>query len=489
MQYDREARLTLQVAELDYMGDATTCQASSAYNAVPTTKFCAGHPLPGDHDPNSSQYAILSNGTLNSFPEVEQGICNGDSGGPTYWDNGSPEYVAAGIASSSKGCALDTAPGQFNRVGDFYNAFMRRDGNPFGLPEPLSEMHIAATVGQYGTRGHGSGMWFATTGDTSRPMAANLNNDGYDDIVYRGKCGSGGECWRTHLGGPSSFNTTSYGTGLQFYTSGVTATPMAADFNGDGYDDVAYRGKCGSDNHQCWRVHLNNQSGGFNVADYGNSIWFYTSGPTSKPLSGDFNADGYADIAYRGKCGGGGSQCWRVHLNNHNGGFAVTSYGNGMWFYESGISSTPVTGDFNADGYADIAYRGKCGGDGHECWRVHVNNRSGSFLPGQDFGSSLWTYQYKITSMPFAIDHDGDGFTDIGYHGKWGSSGSQTWRLHLNQRGSSFSAHHAGSSMWFSKSDARSAPMVGDFNRDGVDGIVYYGRCGSGGDCWRLHQR
>lgn len=55
-----------------------------------------------------------------------------------------------------------------------------------------------------------------------------------------------------------------------------------------------------------------------------------------KTLSGDFNGDGYTDLAYYGKGGNGAIDCWRVHLNNKNGQFSATSYGGDMWFGDCG---------------------------------------------------------------------------------------------------------------------------------------------------------
>ena len=67
----------------------------------------------------------------------------------------------------------------------------------------------------------------------------------------------------------------------------------------------------------------------------------------------------YSDIVYYGKCGEG-DECWRTHLNDTNGKFTTTSYGSNMWFEGDKPIHTPLAGDFNKDGYTDIAYYGRC---------------------------------------------------------------------------------------------------------------------------------
>ena len=163
-----------------------------------------------------------------------------------------------------------------------------------------------------------------------------------------------------------------YGGDMWFEGHDPINRPMSGDFNGDGYSDIAYFGKCSNDNLDCWRVHLNNKNGSFTTTSYGGDMWFEGHDPINRPMSGDFNGDGYSDIAYFGKCSNDNLDCWRVHLNNKNGSFTTTSYGGDMWFEGEGHRNAPMAGDFNGDGYSDIAYFGKCSNDNLDCWRVHL---------------------------------------------------------------------------------------------------------------------
>ncbi|QVY65039.1 VCBS repeat-containing protein [Polaribacter sp. Q13] len=310
-----------------------------------------------------------------------------------------------------------------------------------------------------------------------------LTRKKYLDIIYYGKCGNGSDCWRTHLNDKNGkFNITSYGDDMWFQGDKPVNAPVAGDFNKDGYTDIAYYGKCnnGSD---CWRVHLNDKNGKFTVTSYGGDIWFKGDKPVSAPVAGDFNKDGYTDIAYYGKCNNG-DDCWRVHLNNKNGKFTVTSYGGDMWFQDNKPVSAPVAGDFNKDGYTDIAYYGKCG-NGDDCWRVHLNDKNGKFTV-TSYGGDMWFKDDKPINAPVAGDFNRDGYTDIAYYGKCGN-GDDCWRVNLNDKNGKFTVTSYGSDMWFKGEDPVSAPVAGDFNRDGYTDIAYYGKCGNGDDCWRVH--
>ena len=219
------------------------------------------------------------------------------------------------------------------------------------------------------------------------PLAGDFNKDGYTDIAYYGKCDDGKKCWRVHLNDKNGkFTITSYGDSMWFEGDKPINAPVAGDFNKDGYTDIAYYGKC-DDGKKCWRVHLNDKNGKFTTTSYGDNMWFEGDKPINAPVAGDFNKDGYTDIAYYGKCDDG-KKCWRVHLNDTNGKFTTTSYGGGMWFEGDEPLNAPVAGDFNHDGYTDIAYYGKCG-DGEGCWRVHLNDKKGGFTV-TSFGGNMW---------------------------------------------------------------------------------------------------
>ena len=321
-----------------------------------------------------------------------------------------------------------------------------------------------------------------TVANNSAVMTELLRKD-YSDIIYYGKCGDGNDCWRAHINDKNGkFTTTSYGGNMWFEGEKPINTPVAGDFNKDGYTDIAYYGKVG-DGDDCWRVHLNDKNGKFTTTSYGGNMWFEGDKPINTPVAGDFNNDGYTDIAYYGKVGGG-DNCWRVHINDKNGKFTATSYGGNMWFEGDKPINTPVAGDFNNDGYTDIAYYGKVG-NGDDCWRVHLNNKNGKFV-ATSYGGNMWFEGDKPINTPVVGDFNNDGYTDIAYYGKVGN-GDDCWRVHLNNKNGKFVATSYGGNMWFEGDEPINAPIAGDFNSDGYTDIAYYGKVGAGEDCWRVH--
>jgi len=179
-------------------------------------------------------------------------------------------------------------------------------------------------------------------------------------------------------------------------------------------------------------------------------MWFRGIKPVHIPLAGDFNNDGYTDIAYYGSCGSG-KECWRVHINNKNGSFSnAGDWGADMWFKNSEFESTPIVGDFNKDGFSDIAYYGKCG-NGTECWRVHINNKIGGFHNAGNWGADMWFEGSQPKNLPMAGDLNKDGFADIVYFGKCGNSTVDCWRTHVNNKVGGFLqyAGNWGGDVWF----------------------------------------
>lgn len=190
-------------------------------------------------------------------------------------------------------------------------------------------------------------------------------------------CAVGSEiCVQSNVGASLNFN------GLPVRTSGCTVpatwdNPLAGvhrgDFNGDGRDDYAHRVRGGSG--FTWRMHLSSGDG-FVDADWGDGVTLRTDTEKYGVHVADFNGDGYDDIAYYAMCGSPSVSCWRVHRSTGTGFFAPRNFGDGVVTSGDTFRFGFHTGDFNGDGRDDILFRGLCGSDRHACWQVSATASS-----------------------------------------------------------------------------------------------------------------
>lgn len=165
-------------------------------------------------------------------------------------------------------------------------------------------------------------------------------------------------------------------------------------------------------------------------------------GATSdKPLSGDWNGDGYSEIG-----------AWR------SGAFFLDTNGNGLWdgpsvdkTFRFGISTdTPIVGDWNKDGKDEIGV-----------WR------SGKFYLDLD-GSNSWNSSLDgvfsfgaATDTPLIGDWNADGIDDLGV---W-----RAGRFYLDLNANR--AWNSGVDGIFTFGNPTDTPLTGDWNGDGTDDI------------------
>ncbi|HVB33206.1 MAG TPA: FG-GAP-like repeat-containing protein [Patescibacteria group bacterium] len=177
----------------------------------------------------------------------------------------------------------------------------------------------------------------------------------------------------------ATFPTSNFPTGVK------PAAVVAADFNGDGFSDLAVANQ--TDNTVS--ILLNNGSGSFSAGE----VIQVPPSPVAM-VAGDFNGDGKQDLAVVSQS----AKVITILLGNGDGTFGLE----GQFPADSGADAI-VAGDFNGDGAADLA----------------VANRDAntvSILLGRGDGTFQPQFEIPVGTSPVALamsDFNGDGKEDL----------------------------------------------------------------------------
>jgi hypothetical protein len=225
------------------------------------------------------------------------------------------------------------------------------------------------------------------------PVTGDFNGDGFADIALVGGTGWGSIPIAFSAGNtlsPGTFwGTNNADTGFNGYiaSSNGLAKVVSADFNGDGYSDLALVGlQAGSNPAPYIVVALSMGDGTFVTGEYENVAAYNGMADTSdfnawasesgvQAVAGDFNGDGLGDIALM-RAGQGSSQWGSIPIAFGSGGllgssgspgqmnqFVITNNASGATFahYASTAGAQLVAGDFDGDGISDLALTGGTG--------------------------------------------------------------------------------------------------------------------------------
>jgi hypothetical protein len=219
---------------------------------------------------------------------------------------------------------------------------------------------VAATTpcfakGGFGVTARLSGNLFLwTAAPNAKLLVGDFTGDGRDDFAVTGTTQFGNTLLLARSDGAGGvITTTAFVGNFATWAAYSDAKPLMGDFNHDGKADIALVG------HPVWDfipVAFSNGDGTFDVRSVSNANFTsWSSNSAAVPQVGDYNGDGRADIALLGVPG------WSVvpiAFSNGDGSFNVTVQNNTIATWASVAGAQPVIGDFNGDGKSDICLTG-----------------------------------------------------------------------------------------------------------------------------------
>jgi hypothetical protein len=214
-------------------------------------------------------------------------------------------------------------------------------------------------------------------------LSGDIDNDGDVDLVAFDNSAFNGNVFKNNSGKFTLFSTI---TGLNNPAFGGMA-----DFDNDGDIDIAIE-NYGNNSGTSVSIFANDGNGTFSQLTTATT----GSGPQSLAI-GDFNGDGYNDIAV---CiyGNGSGNTLSIQLNNKNGTFTQSST------LTVGTGPRKITsGDYDGDGDIDLAVSDFTSGD----IKILLNSGNGTFTVSSTL--PLVNKSYGLISL----DVDGDGDLDI----------------------------------------------------------------------------
>jgi hypothetical protein len=215
---------------------------------------------------------------------------------------------------------------------------------------------------------------------TYQPIVGDFDADGNSDIFWYGP---GSDPDFVDYGNGKARNFVSFPD-----AAGGAYITASGDFDGDGATDILWHAPGSATDYISWFV-PGQRAQGLRYVDQS----FGVSG-TYRPVTGDFNGDGRAEILWY-RPGDASDSVWYFDANRNRTTANIAAIGNDY---------QPISGDFDGDGFADIIWYGP-----------------GSLADGITWGRANGTF--PIASFPVggtyitaAGDFNGDGATDVSWY-------------------------------------------------------------------------